>query len=88
MLVWGEGLGMRLLYHHLAQLGGNLFLQLSTPFLPFVILTELQKEHDCLGGNLSVWVSQLVDQLGEEQLLLLWALVEEVKHVSQHLLPD
>ena len=84
---------MRLLYHYL---GGSAFLirfdtyiiKAFTPLLPFDILTELEKEHDCLGGDLSVWVSQLVDQLGEEELLLLWALIEEVKHVPQHLLPD
>ena len=31
-------------------------------------------------------VSQFVDQLSQQQLLLLRALVEEVKHVPQHLL--
>ena len=32
-------------------------------------------------------VSQFVDQLSEQQLLLLWPLVEEVKDMTQHLLP-
>ena len=43
--------------------------------------TQFQEEERCARGHLPVRVTKLVDQHGQERLLLLWALCKEVKHM-------
>ena len=49
-------------------------------------LTQFENEEYNLGGNLLDGITDLVDELREQLLLLLWSLVQEVKDVAHHLL--